>query len=289
MAVLQRCACPGSVVTVAALSDVGPWEVNEDRSFTALCAEDGSWVIAVADGLGGLPRGAEAAEAAVAALPSRIGSEADMDRAFVAAHRAVAALAASPAAWRFSPERCPMTTLCVAAWTPDGGLIVAQMGDTLPILVCWPDPERAAGGLLGLPHRNPFGGLSSCLGADVPCTSPDLGGAEFSLVTVEDDDGEWAFAVARDSDFEELIPAPSAGEWTVVVASDGVWEKLLPDPDEADFYGVYDLAGRVVALSGPAGGPAERIAESLLAAARGRDLNDNATVAVAHMTPTGGP
>ena len=123
-----------------------------------------------------------------------------------------------------------MTTLCVAAWTPDGGLIVAQMGDTLPILVCWPDPERAAGGLLGLPHRNPFGGLQSCLGADVPCTSPDLGGAEFSLVTVEDDDGEWAFAVARDSDFEELIPAPSAGEWTVVVASDGVWEKLLPDP-----------------------------------------------------------
>ena len=115
MAVLQPCACPGSVVTVAARSDVGPREVNEDRSHTALCAEDGSWVIAVADGLGGLPRGAEAAEAAVAALPSRIASEADMDRAFVAAHRAVAVLAASPTAWRFSPERCPMTTLCVAA------------------------------------------------------------------------------------------------------------------------------------------------------------------------------
>ncbi len=284
MAVLQPCGCPA---TVAARSDPGPREVNEDRSFTALSAEDGSWVIAVADGLGGLPRGAEAAEAAVAALPSRIASEADMAQAFVAAHRAVAALAPSPTAWRSSPERCPMTTLCVAAWTPEGGLVVAHAGDTLPFLVGWRDPARADGGLLGVPHRNPFGGLQSCLGADVPCTKPDLGGAELSLVTVQDDDGEFALAVARESDFESLIPALSAGEWAVVMASDGVWEKFLPGPDDADGYGVYDVCERIVVFVGPAGSPAGRIAEGLLAAARDRGLDDNATVAVARMARVG--
>ena len=67
-----------NATTVAARSDVGPRDVNEDRSFTALSTEDGAWVIAVADGLGGLPRGADAAAAAVAALPPRIASGADM-------------------------------------------------------------------------------------------------------------------------------------------------------------------------------------------------------------------
>ena len=38
----------------------------------------------------------------------------------------------------------------------------------------------------------------------------------------------------------------------------------------------------------PAGGPAERIAEEVLATARDRGLDGNATVAVAHMAPSSG-
>ena len=51
-------------VSVAALTDIGPRKGNEDRRFTAV-SDDGAWVIAVADGLGGHARGAEAAQAAV--------------------------------------------------------------------------------------------------------------------------------------------------------------------------------------------------------------------------------
>ena len=47
-------------VSVAALTDIGPRKVNEDRMFTSV-SDDGAWVIAVADGLGGQPRGDEAA------------------------------------------------------------------------------------------------------------------------------------------------------------------------------------------------------------------------------------
>ena len=265
MAVLQPCGCPA---TVAARSDVGPREVNEDRSFAALSADDGAWMIAVADGLGGHPRGAEAAEAAVAALPPRIVSEADMEAAFVTAHRAVAALAPSLTAWQSSPEQCPMTTLCVAAWTPEGGLIVAFIGDTLPVLILWPDPDSADGHYLGAIHRGIFG-LTGCLGADPPRTHPQGGGAEFHLEPWEDLDGEFA------------------EEWAVVVASDGVWEKLAFGRDGADSCTVYNLCDRVAVFIGPAGRPAERIAEDLLSAARDRGLDDNATVAVAHMARVG--
>ena len=254
--------------TVAARSDVGPREVNEDRSFTALSAEDGACVIAVAAGHGGHPRAAEAAEAAVAVLPLRIASEVDMEAAFVTAHRAVAALAPSLTAWRSSPEQCPMTTLCVAAWTPEGGLIVAFMGDTLPVLILWPDPDSADGHYLGAIHRGIFG-LTGCLGADPRRTRPEGGGAEFHLELWENLDGEFA------------------EEWAVVVASDGVWEKLALGRDGADSCTVYSLCVRVAAFVGPAGRPAERIAEDLLAAARDRGLDDNATVAVAHMALVG--
>ena len=260
-----------NVATVAARSDPGPREVNEDRSFTALSAEDGSWVIAVADGLGGLPRGAEAAEAAVAALPPRISSEADMAQAFVAAHRAVAALAASPTDWRFSPRRCPMATLCVAGWSAEGGLIVANMGDTLPVVVSQRSFGESMGRVVGPVHRNFSGGLTSCLGLDVPRTEPQRGGSEFNVVTVRDD-----------------RVAPHDGDWAVAVASDGVWEKLVSDPDDADTWGVDELASRAAELVGPAGGPAGRIAEGLLSAARDRGLEGNATVAVAHMAPSSG-
>ena len=150
----------------------------------------------------------------------------------------------------------------------------------------------ATGWVLGPVHRYFSGGLRSCLGLDVPRTDPQLGGSEFNLVTVlEDsvarDDGEWVVIADTLGDWEALIPAPGASELAMVVASDGVWEKLVSDPDDADTWGVDELAGRVAALAGTAGGSAEIIAERLLAAARDRGLDDNATVAVAHVAAAG--
>ena len=180
--------------TVAARSDMGPREVNEDRSFTALSAEDGSWVIAVADGLDGHPRGGEAAEAAVAALPPRIASEADMETAFMTAHRAVAALAPSPTTWWDAMKLCPMTTLCVAAWTPESGLIVAHMGNTLTVLL-GRDGEVADGYVSGRAHHGAAGCLTSCLGIDAPRTSRQRVGADFWCETEGHLAGEWAAVV----------------------------------------------------------------------------------------------
>ena len=265
--------------TVAVRSDAGPREVNEDRSFTALSAEDASWVIAVADGLSvHHPRGAEAAEVAVAALPSRIASEADMEQAFVAAHRAVAALAPSPTTWVHSMKLCPMTSLCVAAWTPEGGLIVAHMGHTLTVLLEW-DQEGADGFVSGRVHVGAAGWLTSCLGIDVPRIGPARVGAAFWCKTEGHFDGEWAAVVVSNGAWRKLYPVDE-----LVPASPGdefaCWVPASPGDELA--YGVGELAG-------PAGGPAERVAEGLLAVVRGRGLDGNATVAVAHVAPSGGP
>ncbi len=249
-----------NAATVAARSDPGPREVNEDRSFTALSAEDQSWVIAVADGLSGHPRGADAAEAAVAALPSRIASLHDMETVFVAAHRAVAALAPSPTTWRDAMKLCPMTTLCVAAWSAESGLIIAHMGNTLPVLLGW-DQEVADGYVSGRAHHGAAGWLTSCLGIDAPRTSRERVGAAFWCET----------------------KGHLAGEWAAVVLSNGASRKLHPVDECIPWWSTEEIAHWVGEIAGPVGGPAERIAAEVLAAARDRGLDDNATVAVAHM------
>ena len=120
--------------SVAALTDHGPREANEDRMFTSVLS-DGAWVIAVADGLGGHPRGGEAAQAAVEGFPQRIGGEAEMAMTFTEANERVVALFGLRERSRRIPLRTiPMSTLCVAAWTPEGGLVIGWMGDTIPFV-----------------------------------------------------------------------------------------------------------------------------------------------------------
>ena len=250
--------------TVAAVSDVGPRQVNEDRCFAALSPDDGSWVIAVADGLGGHPRGGEAADAAIGTLPARIATPEELQQTFVAAHHRVVDLAPSSTAARFSPRQCPMSTLCVAAWTPDGGLVVGWMGDTLPVLVRWADPDGAEGHTLGGPQRNFDGSLSSCLGYGAVFVAPHSGDG-LGLVSLDVDD--------------------LAGEWAVVIASDGVWEALIGGPDAEQTWGTEEIGDRFAALSGPPGGPADSVARRLADHADRCGLDDNATIAAAHMAP----
>ena len=251
-----RAGRPTRSASVAALTDKGPREVNEDRTFTTL-SDDGAWVIAVADGLGGHPRGDEAAQAAVEGLPQRIDSKAEMSAAFTEADERVLALSGSQRRSRRAPLfTIPMSTLCVAAWTPRGGLLIGWMGDTMPFVVK-SGQGGFAGYCCGVPHRGPFGGIDICLG--MPPEDDGLA-AEVEIV----------------SEFEDS-EMPDG----VIIASDGAWEPLAVAYGDMEWLWDDSPAG-IGSACAPDADDASDIARSVLAKSRSLGLNDNATVAVAH-------
>ena len=253
--------------SVAALTDHGPREANEDRMFTSVLS-DGAWVIAVADGLGGHPRGGEAAQAAVEGFPQRIGGEAEMAMTFTEANERVVALFGLRERSRRIPLRTiPMSTLCVAAWTPEGGLVIGWMGDTIPFVVK-SGPGGFTGYCCGVPHRSPTGSISVCLGLP-----PDDGGYDAGLVEVD--------VVADFEDFKILD--------AVIIASDGAWEPLADAyGDNTEWLRDKSPAG-IGSVCPPDTGDASDVARSVLTKAQSLGLNDNATVAVAHWKRPGGP
>ena len=245
--------------SVAALTDIGPREANEDRMFTAV-SDDGAWVIAVADGLGGHDRGDEAAEAAVEGLPQRIDSEAEMAMAFAEANERVVALFGPRERSRRVPLRkIPMSTLCVAAWTPEGGLVIGWMGDTMPFVVK-SGPGGLAGYCCGVPHRSPSGGINTCLGLPSENEGYDAGLVEVDVV-----------ADFGDSEMPD----------GVIIASDGAWEPLADAYGDTEWLWDESPAG-IGSVCPPDADDASDVARSVLARARSLGLKDNATVAVAH-------
>lgn len=252
---------PARRASVAALTDKGPREVNEDRMFTSV-SDDGAWVIAVADGLGGHARGDEAAEAAVRSLPDRIAGEAAMAAVFEAADERVLALS-GPAGKqnRWAPlSTFPMSTLCVAAWTPEGGLLIGWMGDTIPFVVN-SGPHGFWGYCCGLPHRGYFGAIESCLGMP-----PEQGGFPMDPAETE---------IIGGFEDDEMPDA-------VIIASDGVWEPLAIDYGGSEWL-LDDSPSGVGSACPPDAADAMDIARGVLARARRLGLNDNATIAVAHL------
>ena len=246
--------------SVAALTDIGPREVNEDRMFTAL-ADDGAWVIAVADGLGGHERGDEAAQASVEGLPERVESDADMAVAFAEANERVVGVSGFSRTQRLRvPVReIPMSTLCVAAWTPEGGLLVGWMGDTIPFVVR-SGPDGFTGYCCGLPHRDPFERITACLG----------------MLPEDDGFGDGFLELDMVGGFEDS-EMPDA----VIITSDGAWEPLARAGDEAGWLWDDSPAG-IGSACAPDADDASDIARSVLARARSLGLHDNATVSVAY-------
>ena len=245
--------------TVAEATHIGGRDENQDRSSTALSA-DGSWVIAVADGLGGHDRGAEAAAAAITGFPRRIESLAELKAAFAGANRRVAALAPEPRTRRPLPT-IPMSTLCVAAWTPQGGLLVAQTGDTLAVLFSRPPGDYPAAAFITKPHRGTWGEISACLGLP----TMDLGR-----------DGLW-----------ERHRLDGDSNHTIILASDGAWEPLARLPTSRERQMDHDMLEHYLVPLIDAAAAADEAASAILEAAENIGLDDNATLAAAHMRPTG--
>ena len=233
--------------------------MNEDRALAVLSESDGSWIIAVADGLGGHTRGDEAAQAAVEGLPRRITSPDEMAVAFGEANERVLALT-GPDVWSHAMplHMFPMSTLCVAAWTPEGGLLIGWMGDTLPFLA-----NRGTGGfsgfLCGRPHRIPGGSIEICLG--MPPAGNELASGPVQVEIIgESGDGT----------------RPDA----VILASDGAWEPFVYEHG-VEWLSDASSSGGVGAACGSHAESAEDVAGSILNEAQRLGLDDNATVAVA--------
>ena len=249
----------GRVASVAAVSDIGPRRVNEDRALAVISESDGSWVIAVADGLGGHTRGDEAAQAAMEGLPERIAGADDMAVAFGEANERVLALT-GPETWQKNLPlfMFPMSTLCVAAWTPEGGLLIGWMGDTLPFLAS-EGPGGFSGFLCGRPHRIPGGSIEICLG--MPPIGANAGPGPVEV---------------------EMIGESGAGSQpdAVILASDGAWEPFVYEHG-VEWFSDTSPGGGIGAACGAGASTAEDMATSILAEAVRLGLNDNATIAVA--------
>lgn len=257
------------ITDVATRTDVGPRDRQEDRVWAVVNA-DGSWVMAVADGLGGHPFGDEAAQAAVDALADRIENTAQMTAAFNAANEAARAL---------HPEmRAPnegvssmiaLTTLVVAAWTPQGGLLVSWIGDSMAFLV----PLGGGPGWHGAPHGDKSGFISRCIGM----TRTDRGTFDLPPRHVDhlDDD----------------MPRSRTDGWIhddgllVVLATDGMFGPILETHQRRWFDDDPDDLSVGFAVPADRRSTAADAADTLMDTARVAGLRDNTTIAVARITP----
>ena len=230
---------------LAGYSDIGGRQRNED-SYTVKEFDNG-WLIAVADGLGGHPRGDEASQAAVAAIddfqPGETITQADFVTIYRDACDRVDALRShgrdvSPNEARFQFTQ-PATTLTMAAGFNDEVWLV-NLGDSRAYLV---DSDST---LLQAtePHNSEDGLITKCLGA--------FGFEPPDVITLSVDD----------------IPAGSR----LVCATDGVWGQIS-DFDE-DYF--FDLIAKSRST-------ATGLAKGLVndAVKLGGGYSDNATVALA--------
>ena len=267
----QSSHIPVSTV-LATRSEVGPRDRQEDRVRTVV-NNDGSWMMVVADGLGGHPFGDEAAQAAVDALPEWISSPAEMAAAFDAANAAT---------WALHPEmRSPderlssviaLTTLVVAAWTPQSGLLVSWVGDSMAFLV----PVAGGPGWHSTPHGGPMGFVSRGIG----------------MFRAGHGDG-YELPPGHLENLSDDVPAERVEGWIgdqgllVVLASDGLFDPVLMAHDRGWFGDDPDDLSLGFALPPDQRGSADAVADTLMDTAQFAGLIDNTTIAVARIAGTG--
>ncbi len=138
-------------VSAAWRSESSRRQQNDDLAHFAL-GDDGSWLVAVADGSGAHRDGRGAAVRAIWVLPRRISGADAMHRTFRRCHKAVTKAASLRNSFS-EPLWCPATTLSVAACTPEGGVVVGIAGDTRVALL-WCDDDGWHGRPVGRLHRD---------------------------------------------------------------------------------------------------------------------------------------
>ena len=259
--------------TVATRIELGPRDEQQDR-VKAVRDNDESWVIAVADGLGGHVNGAAAAEAAISAVPDRIAGPDEMRAAFRAANTAVRQVPRGIRRHGFDWSHLPMTTLTVAAWTAETGLCAAWVGDS-PLYLIGSSAEQNPTGA-SLPWAcTPHGGwitaaVDRTLGWHDNLDDLDPAGSGDSIAWLPD-------RIARRYD-----TAADTGI-AVIAATDGLHGALL-DTEPHQAWTVAELLADHT--PDPAQGDAADIAEALIAVAREHGLTDNTAVAVAAAAPS---
>ena len=266
--------CSVAIITteLTTRAEVGLRDRQEDR-VRAVMNADGSWVMAVADGLGGHPFGDEAAQAAVDALPERISSSVGMVAAFDAANAA---------SWGLHPEmRSPsedfssviaLTTLVVAAWTPQGGLLVSWVGDSMAFLV----PIGGGAGWHSTPHGGPMGFVSRGIGMFRASRGDGYELPPGHLESLSDD-----------------VPAERVEVWVcdrgllVVLATDGLFDPVLVAHDRGWFGDDPDDLSLGFALQPDRRGAAGDVADAVMETCQLVGLIDNTTIGVARITADG--
>ena len=252
-------SAPRGATSVASRIDIGPRAEQQDRVVARL-GPDGSWLIAVCDGLGGHPRGDEAAEAAISSLPQTVGGRAEAQAAVQAANRAVCALVPSDERGSLMDWDLPMTTMCLVAWTPGGGLCGAWVGDSAIFVLPAHSGDDEALAWSSSPHGGWSGhGVDSTLGWHPELRDADIG---------------WF----SDSRVEQTLRMAAADGALIVAATDGLYEPFVSP------YAQYEPAVQFgEALSDAERADADPAAQRLISDAIAFGLSDNAAVAVARI------
>lgn len=258
---------PPPIPDIATRTDIGPRDRQEDR-FRAVVNPDGSWVVAVADGLGGHPFGDESAQAAVEALPPRIANVNQMSSAFDAANAAAWAL--RPRLRSRSHEiasTIALTTLVVAAWTSEGGLLLSWLGDSMGFVL----PVRGGPGWHSSPHNDRYGYITRCIGMSrVDRDSYEL---------PPGDVGHMSGSLPR----EHVDGWIGDGGLLVVLATDGLYGPIFEAHHREGFNNDSDDNSLDFALPAGRRTTAADAAETLMGTARTAGLSDNTTIAVARI------
>lgn len=244
--------------------EIGPRAEQQDR-VAARLDDDGSWLIAVCDGLGGHPRGDEAAEAAIAALPQRVAGRAEAEAALREANRAVCGLVPADERGRLMEWDLPMTTMCVVAWTPAGGLCGAWVGDSAIFVL----PAQASDDESLAWSSSPHGGWSGHAVNSTLGWHPEL----------SDDDIGWF----TDSQIAGTMHMAAVAGALIVAATDGLYEPFVSP------YATYEPAAQLgETLEDSDRATADLTAQKLMADAVTIGLSDNAAIAVARIGTTVG-
>ena len=256
----QSMAAPGET-SVASRIDIGPRAQQQDRVVVRL-ESDGSWLIAVCDGLGGHPRGDEAAEAAISALPHTVSGQAEAQAAVDAANRAVCALVPGEDRGALMQWDLPMTTMCLVAWSPAGGLCGAWVGDSAIFVLPGQADDDETLAWSSSPHGGWSGhGVDSTLGWHPELRDGDIG---------------WF----SDSQTERALGVAAASGALVIAATDGLYEAFVSP------YARHEPAVQLgEALSDADRANAELAAQKLMSDGAAIGLRDNAAVAVARIGP----